>query len=175
MRTFLKFFFIAILLFSCDFNSTKDKEIILRREKIQKPQSLEKECVSNKILALDVEGMSCEMSCGGSIRVGVMDLGGVERVRFNFVEGEQKQRTFIIYDDNQIKKDNIISKIKTINDQQFSVQEISLKNYTPELKNTSPNNSAANSNGSVSNQNISILPELKIPNLIDVLSDFISG
>ena len=175
MRSLIKLFFIAAFLFSCDFTSKENKEVILRREKVKQAAKPEKQHLSNKILELDVEGMSCEMGCGGAIRTGVIEMGGVERVRFDFVEGEKKQRTFITFDDNQIKKEKIIDAIKELNDKQFSVHEVSLKKYEYEVTNPTTGAATSNSDKPVSNPSISIIPAFEIPNIMDVLSDFISG
>ena len=55
---------ILLVAFSC---ATKEEKIIVKNAK-PKEEKKAVEVTPNKVLTLDVEGMSCEMNCGGSIR-----------------------------------------------------------------------------------------------------------
>ena len=74
--------------------------------------------------------MTCELGCGGAIRVGVKDLGGVNRVRFDFKEGQKKQRAYVSYDSNKVDKNQIIQEIEKLNKGQFIAEEISTEKTT---------------------------------------------
>lgn len=124
MKLLFYFLFSLTLVYSCN---QKEDVVILKRQKLsetQKDTKLKKE-TPNTVLEVDIEGMTCELGCGGSIRVGVKELGGIHRVRFDFKEGQKKQRAFVSYDSKKVNKNQIIEEIEKLNDGQFIAEEIS--------------------------------------------------
>ena len=129
MKLLSYFLFSLTLVYSCN---QKEDVVILKRQKLsetQKDTKLKKE-IPNTVLELDIEGMTCELGCGGSIRVGVKELGGIHRVRFDFKEGQKKQRAFVSYDSKKVDKNQIIKEIQKLNDGQFIAEEISTEKST---------------------------------------------
>jgi len=126
MKVLSYFLFSLTFVYSCN---QKDDVVILKRQKLsetQKDTKLKKE-TPNTVLEVDIEGMTCELGCGGSIRVGVKELGGIHRVRFDFKEGQKKQRAYVSYDSKKVNKNQIIEEIEKLNDGQFIAEEISIE------------------------------------------------
>lgn len=124
--------------------------------------------VPNHILTMEVEGMTCEMGCGGSIRKELKSTGGVSRVEFDFVEGRKVQSARISYDDKKISQQEMLKIVTTMNDKQFKVGKSSTENLDQSL------NSCNESTPDCEEQNVEISEsEFAIPNLIDILSGII--
>ena len=124
MKLLFYFFFSLTIIYSCNH---KEDVVILKSQKLSETQkdTKPKKETPNTVLELDIEGMTCELGCGGSIRVGVKELGGIHRVRFDFKEGQKKQRAFVSYDSKKVNKNQIIEEIEKLNDGQFIAEEIS--------------------------------------------------
>lgn len=116
MKKFIYLLSILLVAFSC---ATKEEKIIVKNAK-PKEEKKAVEVTPNKVLTLDVEGMSCEMNCGGSIRKGLKKTGAVSRVEFVWVEEAEKQVTKVSYDDTKITDKEIISIIEELNEGQFT-------------------------------------------------------
>ena len=129
MKLLSYFIFSLTLIYSCN---QKEDVVVLKRQKLSETQkdTKPKNETPNTVLELEIEGMTCELGCGGSIRVGVKELGGIHRVRFDFKEGQKKQRAFVSYDSKKVDKNQIIEEIQKLNDGQFIAEEISTEKST---------------------------------------------
>ncbi len=111
---------IISLFFSC---STEPKEILVKREHVTVTNT--KQVIADKMVEMEISGMSCEMGCGGSIRKALKETGGVHRVQYDFVEGRTKQTAKISFDSKLVNVDQMVKLIEELNDQQFSVGKTS--------------------------------------------------
>lgn len=119
MKT-IPYFFILCLLFSCQGTLTQEK----------KQESNSKQVLpvhANAQIDFSVEGMVCQMGCGGSIRKELKKTGAVERVEVNFVENEKVQLVKVSFDSTLISGNKIYSILNTINDHQFTAKPIAKK------------------------------------------------
>ncbi|MBP6090491.1 MAG: heavy-metal-associated domain-containing protein [Crocinitomicaceae bacterium] len=119
IRTSLLFCLLGLFV-AC--NSTPET-IVLRREKVVK--TTKTKVIGNKKMTVEIEGMTCEMGCGGSIRKALKETGGVERVQYDFVEGRKKQVAIVTYNDQQVSPKEALKLIETINEKQFTAKLIS--------------------------------------------------
>ena len=111
----------AVILGAC---TSEAKVIHLRTEKGQKETSVK--VIANRVLSIEIEGMTCEMGCGGSIRKELKATKGVARVEFiNFDEKKKIQNAEISFDTNIITADEMVKIITTMNDKQFKVGKMS--------------------------------------------------
>jgi mercuric ion binding protein len=108
------------LLLSTIISCTHQEEKIIIKNAKPKVEKKMVEVTPTKLLTLEVEGMSCEMNCGGSIRKELKKTGAVSRVEFVWVEEAEKQVTKVSYDDTKISEKEIVSLIEKINDGQFT-------------------------------------------------------
>jgi copper chaperone CopZ len=152
-----------IILGSCS-SETNVKH--LRTEKVSTDKTVS--VIPNHILTMEVEGMTCEMGCGGSIRKELKSTGGVSRVEFDFVEGRKIQSARISFDDAKVSQKEMVKIVSTMNDKQFKVGKSSTENLDQSL------NSSIESTSDSDEQNVEISEsEFAIPNLIDILSGII--
>lgn len=111
---------ITAVLFSCQETSEKSKPL-----SVKKTKSIEVQANSQADFA--VEGMVCQMGCGGSIRKELKMTGAVERVEVNFVEEQKEQVVHVQYDSTLISTQKMTSILTSINDRQFKASLISNK------------------------------------------------
>ena len=107
---------IILVAFSC---TTHEEKIIVKNAK-PKVEKTAQVIVPNNLLTVEIEGMSCEMNCGGSIRKALKKTGAVSRVEFDWVEEAEKQITKISYDDKKMNDKQILALIESLNDGQFT-------------------------------------------------------
>lgn len=163
MKSFALVLSSIILLGAC---STEPNVVHVRTEKGQKET---KSLVdANRLMTLEIKGMSCEMGCGGSIRKELKATGGVARVEFDFVEGEKTQTAKISFDKNKVKEDEMVKIITSMNDQQFTVNKTSSENIS--YSTTTPRNTTPDSE----EEKVKISStSFALPNLFDILSRII--
>jgi copper chaperone CopZ len=116
IRTSLLFCLIGLFV-AC--NSTPET-IVLRREKVVK--TAKTKVIGTKKMTFEIEGMTCEMGCGGSIRKALKETGGVERVQYDFVAGRKKQVAVVTYDAAKTDVLKMLQLIQTINEKQFTAK-----------------------------------------------------
>jgi copper chaperone CopZ len=163
MRYWSILFSFMLLLLSC---STEPNVVHLKTVK-GKNHSSQRKVSPNKLLTVGIEGMSCEMACGGSIRTNLRSTGAVARVQYDFEEGRDVQTAFISFNDEKISEEEILSIIETINEKQFkthnhSTQEINSGENTP---NSPADNGSSKVDVAEGNY--------RIPNLFHILSNII--
>jgi hypothetical protein len=120
---------LTIFLFSCN---SEPKTVHLRTVK-GKREAVAK-VNANRLLTVEVEGMSCEMACGGSLRMNLKATGAIDRVKFDFVDGRKIQTAFISYNDTMISDREIIKLIESLNEHQFTCHK-----HSTEVISSTPN------------------------------------
>jgi copper chaperone CopZ len=119
MKIIVSTFLLLMLVVSC---TTHEEKIIVKNAK-PKVEKTAQAIVPNNLLTVEIEGMSCEMNCGGSIRKALKKTGAVSRVEFDWVEEAEKQITKISYDDKKMNDKQILALIESLNDGQFTTHE----------------------------------------------------
>lgn len=114
----------ALIFGACSESKPTISETVEVKSEEEKPA-----VVSNKKLTLDIEGMSCEMGCGGAIRKELFATNAVERVKFDFKMGRDVNTAEIFYDATKIQDKEISKIISEINDQQFKVGNESVNDF----------------------------------------------
>ena len=111
---------VVAVLFSCQEASEKSSPLSVKKNKIVQVHA-------NSQADFNVEGMVCQMGCGGSIRKELKKTGAVERVEVNFVEEQKEQVVHVQYDSTLISTQKMTSILTSINDRQFKASVISNK------------------------------------------------
>ena len=119
MKT-LYFIFLSVIFFSC--NETGEKSIPVSVKK-SKPVIVRSNCQAD----FAVEGMVCQMGCGGSIRKELKMTNAVERVEVNFIEEQKVQVVHVSYDSTLINTTKMTALLNAMNDRQFKAKLISKK------------------------------------------------
>ena len=76
---------------------------------------------ADRMLVVELEGMVCEMGCGGSIRKDFYGSEAVATVSFEFDEDKAVDVARVAYDRDLITADEIVGIINSTNDGQFKV------------------------------------------------------
>lgn len=165
MRKAAFVFIIFPLIFSC---SSEPHVIHLRTEKGKKETKVP--VAANRVLTMEIEGMTCEMGCGGSIRKELKAAGGVARVEFvDFKEGAKKQTARVSYDTNKITVDEMVKIVTTMNDKQFTVGKTSSETIDAPATTSTTATPEESEDDKVKISETSF----QMPNLLDILSSFV--
>ena len=148
--------------------SSEPEVIHLRTEKGKKETKAP--VAANRVLTMEIEGMTCEMGCGGSIRKELKATGGVARVEFvDFKEGAKVQTAKVSFDTNKITVDEMVKIVSTMNDKQFTVGKTSSETIdTPAETTTSATPEESEDEKVKISENA-----FQMPNLLDILSSFV--
>lgn len=166
MRYFLYLSVFSVALFSCN----QESEVVhLRTVKGQKKEVAKVD--ANRMLTIEIEGMSCEMACGGSIRTNLKATGAVDRVQYDFEDGRTIQTAFISYDDRKITDKEMVKIIETINEKQFTTHKHSSEAISKESKTSDSENERAEEESKVAVSEVS--PSIELPNLFDLLKNLV--
>ena len=132
----------------------------------QSEVSEEELVVPNRILTVEIEGMVCEMGCGGSIRKDLKATGGVSEVTFDYEEDREKNRVAVSYDNQRITEQEMIERLAELNEGQFTVG----KTETEEFQAESSTEEKESKSSGTSNIDVASSSGFEIPNLLDLLS-----
>lgn len=75
---------------------------------------------------LTIEGMSCEMMCGGSIKKALAKLPGVTGTEIVFHEGEEADHAVVTYNEAEISDAQLVAAIQELYDGQYQVKGVSI-------------------------------------------------
>lgn len=168
MKNFLSLTLVSVLVISaCSSNETK----VISVEKKTAYTPLEA-VHANQKMAIEVEGMSCEHACGGSIRMALKETGAVERVSYDFEDGREKNTAYVSYDDTKISTAKIKEIIESVNDNQFSTGTIKNTPLKPSESTSSPESSPSKSSKSTTSieMDVPTTSSWKLPNIFQIFA-----
>ena len=155
----------VLILSAC---SSEPKEVLLRTEK-GSTEEKKAPVHSSAVLTMEVEGMTCEMGCGGSIRKELKATGGVERVKFDFIEGAEKQKTYVYFDEAKISEKKLKEILTSMNEKQFSISSSSIENVEKTSDISVESSTATNEETVVKMDE----DNFQLPNLLGILKDLV--
>jgi copper chaperone CopZ len=133
---------------------------------------------ANRILSIDIEGMTCVMGCGASIRKELFSTNAVSSVEFDFKEGRKTNIAKIAFDKDKISVDKIVELLSKLNEKQFKIGATSSEEYNTKTSSMcSPEQSASsaaeNCGTAVGTCKIeSSASKIELPNFLNLLSRF---
>ncbi len=123
----MKSLFISLLsisiLVSC---ANKEEKVFLRKES-HSASNTTKSVKPNSILTMKIDGITCMMGCGASIRKELYATKAVKNVDFDFEEGRETNTAKIAFDDSKISQKEMIEIISKMNEKQFTVGETNVE------------------------------------------------
>jgi len=120
--------------------------------------------VPNTVLSMEVDGMVCEMGCGGTLRKELKALGGVSSVEFDFEDERATNVATISFDKDIISVDEMIKAVSSTSDGQFTVGKTSTEKLETTTSSVESTSSSENSTVEVSTT------RTEMPNLLDLIS-----
>lgn len=123
--------------------------------------------VEKTVARIGVDGMMCEIACGGKIRKELSELKGVASASVQFNDQETVNYALVEYNPSLVNERQLIETINRISDGRlYSVTDVVITHYTP-----SGSLSTATGSDGVNMH----LPEVVIPGIVDVLWSLIGG
>lgn len=107
------------ILASC---ANKEEKVFLRKES-HSVSNTTNTVKPNSILTMKIDGMTCMMGCGASIRKELYSTKAVKNVEFDFEEGRETNTAKIAFDDSKISQKEMVEIISKMNEKQFTVGE----------------------------------------------------
>ena len=129
MKILLTLFVFSILLFACN---QKSSEKIAQKKEHKVPEKV----IANKMLTFEIEGMTCVMGCGGSIKKELAATNAVEKCEFEFEEGRAKNIVKVSFDQNKTTVKELINIVTKMNDNQFKVGSTEENDISVNIKTT---------------------------------------
>jgi copper chaperone CopZ len=116
---------------------------------------------------LSVEGMTCEMMCGGAIKKALAKVQGVSSTEIKFTEDETADHAIVTYDPAQVSDAEIVKAVEAIHDGQYKVSAVTV---TKQVQGLVPTSAPEDEGGEKQEAEVSAsLPELVMPNLFRIL------
>jgi copper chaperone CopZ len=75
---------------------------------------------------LSIDGMSCEMMCGGSIKKALAKLPGVSGTEIKYVEGDERDHAIVTYDPAQVTDAQMVEAIQALHEGQYKVLAVNI-------------------------------------------------
>jgi hypothetical protein len=162
------------LLVSC---STSTDQVADTENKAQTETISEDELVAvipNRKMTTEIDGMTCVMGCGGSIRKELLNTGAVSRCSFDFKGIDETSTAMIEFDKDKITADEIAELLEKINDGQFTLGAMSTETIAMEVEDEVTTESTSTSEKEkISSVNVSSSSGIQLPNFIDLISELL--
>ena len=81
------------------------------------------------IATLAIEGMSCEMMCGGKIASTLEKLDGVKKVDIEFIDMDEESYALVEYDSSVITEKEMVAGVHGIADGIYQVKSVNITHY----------------------------------------------
>ena len=133
---------------------------------------------ANRILSIDIEGMTCVMGCGASIRKELFSTNAVSSVEFDFKEGRKSNTAKIAFDKDKITVDKIVELLSKLNEKQFKIGATSSEEYnTKTSSKCCPEKSSCPTAENCASESAdckieSSTSKIEMPNFLNLLSRF---
>lgn len=143
----------VMILAACQSSSTTDvKEI--------NDEDIARTVEATHIAEIKIEGMTCEMGCGGDIRKALRNTGGVSKVDFDFKSDREVNSAFVHFDAQTINLESIKRVISELNKGQFTVGEMDSRALSANESNVESSTSSNSESGLKMNNSMISLTDL---------------
>lgn len=113
---------------------------------------------------MDIGGMTCSMMCVGMVKGALSKVPGVTVAEVEYTEGEELGHAKVTYDPAKVDDAQLVGAVRAIADGQYTVPSIAI---TKQVK-QSPSSSVKD-DGQDDGPTASLLPEVRMPNLVATL------
>lgn len=107
--------------YACNNSNETSEEQSNDVEITNNPSNESKKVIPNQIMHAKIQGMMCEMGCGGAIRTNLKKQFAVSKVEFDFVENAENQNCKIYFNDKKVTQSEIEMLVESMNDRQFKM------------------------------------------------------
>lgn len=113
---------------------------------------------------MEIGGMTCQMMCVSMVKGALSKVPGVTVAEVNFTEGEELGHAKVTYDPAKVDDAQLVGAVRAIADGVYTVPTIAI---TKQVK-QSPT-SSVKPEGKTDEPTASLLPEVRMPNLVATL------
>jgi copper chaperone CopZ len=118
--------FATVLLFVACSRSTPQQEMASAAiERVVKEVAISSGTPVTKV-DISIDGMSCAMMCGGSIKKALAALPGVTSADIEFNEGDVTDHAIVTYDESQVTDAQMIEAIQKLHSGQYKVLAVQI-------------------------------------------------
>lgn len=176
MRKQILFIASFLLLLSCTSN---DKPVVVRKKSCKAKTIFDCSSVeADRMLSMEIKGMSCVMGCGASIRKELLSTKAVCSVEFDFEENREFNTAKIAFDKDKITTDQLVVLISKLDDKKFTVGETSSTEYSCPTASTgscSFDNTECRSSCKEESKIKSSESKIELPNFLNIISRFFTS
>lgn len=115
---------------------------------------------------LSIDGMSCEMMCGGAIKKALAALG-VTGTEIKMSETEGPDHAIVTYDESKVSDAQMVEAIQQLYDGQYKVLAITI---TKEVKGSTTSNNEAQKEEGDDEVSVVVPKDLVVPSILALLS-----
>lgn len=169
IRTALPILAAVLFLFGCGNSAVEDSTAEVPANVVR---TVEEVAISSGIPVtsadISIDGMSCEMMCGSSIKKALAKLPGIESTEIKFIEGDEQDHAIVSYDDTKVTDAEMIEAIQALHDGQYKVMAVKV---TKQVKSaTSSNKQVSNPKESASVTACAPSSSIILPSLLAILT-----
>lgn len=124
------------------------------------------------IADLSIDGMSCEMMCGGSIKKALAKLPGVAGTDITFIEGDERDHAIVTYDESKVTDAQMVEAIQALHDGQYKVLAVTITKQVSGVGSTTDEPTEEKEKSGVS---VYAPPTTLLPNVVSLLAGFLRG
>ena len=124
MKNSILFFAIAALL-SCQAEQKQEPKMSVKTITIADGKN-------ESIASFEIEGMTCEMGCGNSIKSAIAKLNGVTSTDIKFTEEKDKDFAIVSFNPSLVSENEIASAITTLFGGQYKIHQLSIEKHVQE-------------------------------------------
>ncbi len=118
---------------------------------------------------LAVNGMACEIMCGGLIKKSLKSLDGVATADVSFNPEDKSGMAEVDFDDQRITEKELVAAIEKLNDGQYKVKAVEIVVTETSYEKLEKETGLDKNPEQMMDKQIS-LPSLSLPNIFDVLN-----
>lgn len=176
MKKQILFIVSVLFLLSCTSN---DKPVVIRKESCKAKPVFDCSTVdADRMLSMEIKGMSCLMGCGASIRKELLSTKAVCSVEFDFKEEREFNTAKIAFDKDKITTDELVNLISKLDDKKFTVGKVSSKEFscpTSQTESCPANGSDCHLSCKEDSKIKSSESNVEIPNFLTLFSRFFTS
>lgn len=127
------------------------------------------EPTANKRMIMEIDGMTCEMNCGGAITNALKETEGVTDVEIDFEDGRQTNVARVSFDSKMVTPEEMTKAVTDLFEHQYKVGTTSVEDLTAEVE--IQEESTSDDELTVVDASTSFI---ELPNLMDLFSDLLT-
>ncbi len=172
MKKQLVIFIGLVLLASC----TSDKNHVILKEGTKTVSNCSN-IDADRLLNMEILGMTCVKGCGASIKKELFATDAVCSVDFEVEEGKKFNTAKIAFDKNKITVDELVQIVSSINNKQFKIGKTSSEDYScPSTETSCTSDTECPSRCEKEQSKIETTDaKIEIPNFLSLLSRFFTN